>query len=52
MWMKHLLTAITKSPKFRRNGVTHVTCYGCKKTLRLADAYVDGHGWIWCRCCK
>lgn len=50
--MMRLLTALLKSPKFRGQGVTRVACYGCRKTMPLADAYIDGKGYIWCRSCK
>lgn len=52
MWMQRLLTAIAKSPKFTTGRVTNVQCYGCKKAMPLAEAYVDGKGYIWCRSCK
>ena len=52
MWMQRLVDAIAKSPKWRGGRVTHVACYNCRKTLPIADAYVDGKGYIWCRSCK
>lgn len=51
MWMKRLLKTI-KMPKFRRNHVTHVQCYRCHRVMTLAEAYVDGKGYIWCSRCR